>query len=63
MIERVLPWLIWTCLQMTPTQESSAMFRSMEPAYADVATLVTKVSPIKKVYISYDTLRIDHPLA
>jgi len=63
MIAWAFYWLIWTSLLLTPTQESSAMYGSMEPVYADLATLITKVSPIKKVYISYDTLRIDHPLA
>ena len=34
-----------------------------EPMLSDVVTLVTKVSPVKKVFIAYDTLRIDHPLS
>ncbi len=53
-------WLIW--IQLAITSDSAPLY-GQEPMYNEVATLVTKVTPLKKVYIKYDTLRIDHPLA
>ncbi len=63
MLEHFVHLLIWTSLQMTYMSETAALHGHFDPMYSDVANLVTKVSPIKKAYIFYDTLRIDHPLA
>ena len=63
MLERRQQWLSWLCLMVATTADTAIPADRMEPMYTEAATLVTKVSPVKKVYIVYDTLRIDHPLA
>jgi hypothetical protein len=56
-------WLIWGCLLTTSQTGPVSQLEKTDPTYTEVANLVTKVSPIKRAYIIYDTLRIDHPLA
>ena len=56
-------WLIWGCFLTTTQTGPVSQLEKTDPTYTEVANLVTKVSPIKRAYIIYDTLRIDHPLA
>jgi hypothetical protein len=56
-------WLIWGCFLTTTQTGPASQLEKTDPTYTEVANLVTKVSPIKRAYIIYDTLRIDHPLA
>jgi hypothetical protein len=60
---QIAHWLIWGCLLAASQTSPASQLEKTDPTYTEVANLVTKVSPIKRAYIIYDTLRIDHPLA
>ena len=63
MTAQIAHWLIWGCLLATSRTSPTSQMEKTDPTYTEVANLVTKVSPIKRAYIVYDTLRTDHPLA
>ena len=56
-------WLIWLSILLPDLIDTAIPADRTEPMYVEVTSLVTKVSPVKKVYITYDTLKIDHPLS
>ena len=58
-------WLLKLLLLLTTTfwlANPRIIPKDTDSEFSDVVTLVTKVSPIKQVYITYDTVEIEYPL-